>query len=91
MPGICAKDGDARETDDREPELPALNPIEPAQTRHFDQADRRGETQACEPKDFLFQVMRDQNQHWDRRMEAAKALLPYCHGMKGSVKVPRRT
>ena len=44
----------------------------------------------CEPKDFLFQIMRDQNQHWDRRMEAAKALLPYCHGMKGSVKAPKR-
>jgi hypothetical protein len=44
----------------------------------------------CEPKDFLFQVMRDQNQHCDRRMEAAKALLPYCHAMNGgSVKVPK--
>ena len=44
----------------------------------------------CEPKDFPFQVMRDQNQHCDRRMEAAKALLPYCHAMNGgSVKVPK--
>jgi len=40
----------------------------------------------CEPKDFLFQVMRDQNQHWDRRMEAAKALLPYYRGVKGPIK-----
>ena len=42
----CAKDGDARETDDREPELPALNPIESAQTRQLDQADRRGDDDA---------------------------------------------
>ena len=44
----------------------------------------------CEPKDFLLQVMHDPQQHWDRRCEAAKALLPYCHSMKGSVKVPKR-
>ena len=48
MPGIAPQDGDARETDDREPELPALNPIELAQTRHLDQADRRGDDDACQ-------------------------------------------
>jgi hypothetical protein len=45
----------------------------------------------CEPMDFLFQVMHDKNQHMERRMEAAKALLPYSHDMKDRVKVPRRT
>ena len=44
----CAKNGDARETDDRKPELLALNPIESAQTRHLDQADRRGDDDACQ-------------------------------------------
>ena len=42
----CAKNGDARETDDRKPELLALNPIKSAQTRHLDQADRRGDDDA---------------------------------------------
>jgi hypothetical protein len=36
----------------------------------------------CEPIDFLFQVMHDKNQHMERRMEAAKALLPFCHTIK---------
>jgi hypothetical protein len=36
----------------------------------------------CEPKDFLLQVMHDKGQHIERRMEAAKALLPFCHTTK---------
>jgi hypothetical protein len=36
----------------------------------------------CEPKDFLFQVMHDKGQCMDRRLEAAKALLPFCHTIK---------
>jgi hypothetical protein len=35
-----------------------------------------------EPKDFLLAVMRDKAQPYDRRMEAAKALLPFCHVIK---------
>jgi hypothetical protein len=36
----------------------------------------------CEPKDFLMAVMKDPQQPWDRRCEAARALLPFCHVIK---------
>ena len=36
----------------------------------------------CEPKDFLLQVMHDKDQCIERRIEAAKALLPFCHAIK---------
>jgi hypothetical protein len=36
----------------------------------------------CEPRDFLLQVMHDKGQHIERRIEAAKALLPFWHTIK---------
>jgi hypothetical protein len=36
----------------------------------------------CEPMDFLMSVMHDKGQPFERRMEAAKALLPFCHVIK---------
>jgi hypothetical protein len=36
----------------------------------------------AEPMEFLIQVMHDPQQNWDRRVEAAKALLPFCHTIK---------
>ena len=37
-----AEDGDACETKDGQPELPALNPIEPLKSRDLEKSDRRG-------------------------------------------------
>ena len=36
----------------------------------------------CEPRDFLLQVMHDKGQHIERRIEAAKALLPFWQTIK---------
>jgi hypothetical protein len=36
----------------------------------------------AEPKDFLLAVMHDPQQPWERRIEAAKSLLPFCHTVK---------
>jgi hypothetical protein len=36
----------------------------------------------CEPREFLLAVIHDKNQHMERRIEAAKSLLPFCHTIK---------
>ena len=41
--GDGTEHGHADEADDRQPEFPALNAIDPAEVGHFDQADRRGD------------------------------------------------
>jgi hypothetical protein len=40
----------------------------------------------CEPMEFLLQVLHDKNQHIERRIEAAKILLPYRHNIKAAKK-----
>lgn len=34
---------------------------------------------ACEPVEFLLAVMRDETQPFSRRLDAARAVAPYCH------------
>jgi hypothetical protein len=55
--------------------LPGI--MKPAPNAVFVKAD-------AEPMDFLLAVMHDKNQHMERRLEAAKALLPFCHRIKRS-------
>jgi hypothetical protein len=36
----------------------------------------------CEPREFLLAVMHNKNQHMERRIEAAKSLLPFCQTIR---------
>jgi hypothetical protein len=55
--------------------FPMPGVLKPAPNAVFVKAD-------CEPMEFLLQVMHDKNQHMERRLEAAKALLPFRHSIK---------